>query len=54
MGMIADRLRQQLAEMEARHDAIMLQAEQDLADCWTAFHELEAAQEDLEALLEDA
>jgi len=53
MGMIADRLRQQIAEMEVRHNATMLQAEQDLAECWEAFHQLEAAHEDLEALLEE-
>jgi len=52
MGMIADAFRQQIIEMQLRHEVTQLEIKEDLAKCWIAFNKLQQAQSELEAELE--
>ena len=49
--MIADKLRKQLDEMRARHAQTDAEIAQLRSEAWEAFHQLEAAQEGMEAAL---
>jgi len=51
MGMIADRLRQQLAEMQARHAETERQLDEARKECYEALRKLDAS---AERLLQDS
>ena len=53
MGMISDRLKAQLAEMQARHAETDRKVAAMIAEAHEAFNEIAIAQGELEALLED-